>query len=220
MPWYLTVTQSMMSRDAVDPNQVSIAGLPGVVGYTVFQQRGTGDVALQLIDPFDAVAATTFAIANKRTLTDQLSTFTDWNFVTAGPPPPRPAKPVKTPPVPYLPGLAEAQRARCVRLDVQTDVLIAKGFVVNSQTFSASNEAQLKWLGMVVSKDMVQYPITVPTIDDKNAAVLVDAADVVTFYTALLQRIQSVLSAGVALKQQVMLTTSQVTLDAVVDNRT
>lgn len=118
-----------------------------------------------------------------------------------------------------LQALSNAKTRAMSRIDARTDDLIAAGFVVGGKTFSASDAAQMKWLGMYASKDALSYPVTVPTVDDSSFVTLVDAADVVTYYTALLSHVQSTLASGIVLKAQVTEATDLAGVAAVVDNR-
>jgi hypothetical protein len=116
--------------------------------------------------------------------------------------------------------LPELRTAKLLTIDAKTTRLIAGGFVVSSKTFSASDAAQLKWLGMYTSRTSLTYPVLVPTKDDSEFVELADAAAVETYYNALLARVQAVLTGGTALKQQIAAAASQVALDAIVDDRT
>lgn len=132
---------------------------------------------------------------------------------------------VKAPPVPSLPPLeplsfAQRKAGRTSAVNGKTDKLISAGFTVDGKVFSASDMAQLKWLGMYTSRADLSYPVTVPTQDDAQFVSLIDASDVVTYYNALLTRIQTVLAGGVTLKTQIAAAANRAALDLIVDSRT
>lgn len=136
------------------------------------------------------------------------------------PTPVRPVAPVLVPPPAVVFPLEDHKRNRKTLVDDKTDALIAAGFTVDGKVFSASDAAQLKWLGMFTSRASLSYPVTVPTIDDTEFVSLVTATDVETYYNALLARIQTVLTGGVLLKGQIAAAATKAELDAIVDNRT
>lgn len=121
--------------------------------------------------------------------------------------------------IPRMPDIQEHKDIFCERLDRKTRSLIKSGFSVNSKVFSASDASQLKWLGMFMSKDLLQYPIEVPTLDDKDSAILNNAAELTTYYTALVNHVQTHLKSGVALKMQVAAAETKEELDAILDER-
>ena len=120
----------------------------------------------------------------------------------------------------YVMSFTEKKVGRKASVDLKTDALIAAGFTVDGKVFSASDTAQLKWLGMYTSRADLSYPVTVPTKDDTQFVSLIEAADIATYYTALLARVQTVLSGGVTLKAPIAVATDQAALDAIVDDRT
>jgi len=131
-----------------------------------------------------------------------------------------PRPPTIAPIVTYVLTFAESKLARRSSVDNKSVALIGAGFTVDGKTFSASDTAQLKWLGMYTSRADLSYPVTVPAKDDLSFVSLIEAADIATYYAALLARIQTVLSGGVTLKAQIAAATNQAALDAIVDDRT
>ena len=86
-------------------------------------------------------------------------------------------------------------------INATTAAGIRSGFTVNGKTFSSSDTAQLKWVQLYTGRELLSYPITVATKDDTEFVDVIDAAEVVTYYTALLQHIQSQYSIGILNKK-------------------
>ena len=118
------------------------------------------------------------------------------------------------------PTLEQHKASRLTQVDAKTDELIAQGFMVEGKMFSASDTAQLKWLGMLTSRAALSYPVTVPTNNDLEFVSLANEDDIVLYYTALLTRVQVLLTGGVFLKGQIVAASTKGELDAIVDNRT
>ncbi len=131
-----------------------------------------------------------------------------------------PASTIAPRPVYQPPPLSTLKANRVKTVDIRTGVLIAGGFTVDGKVFSASDTAQLKWLGMYTSRTALSYPVTVPTKDDSEFVSIINTSEIETYYNTLLARIQAVLSGGVTLKAQIVGAASQAALDAIVDNRT
>ncbi len=113
---------------------------------------------------------------------------------------PRPVRPSTRPSISL-----ETKKAMVVRqVDQRTENLVHAGFTVKGKTFSSSQNAQLKWMGMYAGRELLSYPVTVPTIHDDGLVSLVDASDVASFYTAMLSHVQGTLASGVLLKQRIM----------------
>src|SRR5271170_4083754 len=71
--------------------------------------------------------------------------------------------------------LANAQTVTRANIDAKSDALIAGGFVYSGLTFSLSNDAQLKWLGLAIGAASLTYPYPVPNIDDTASFSIPDA---------------------------------------------
>jgi hypothetical protein len=222
------VPKSLTTPD-VDAKLVQLSGLANVRFHVMFVSRTNDDALASLVDASEESRVNTW-LDNHPDTTGLFLTEVDTNqwLTVAGSLPPehvsiqRPVRNLAGLLAGLLPtpSLAGAKGARTILVDTKTDDLIATGFVVDGKTFSASDAAQLKWLGMYTSRADLSYPVTVPTKDDTQFVSLIDATDVVTYYTALLTRIQTVLSGGVTLKTQIAAASDQAALDAIVDNRT
>lgn len=214
------------ARVGAAPGEFEMASLAGVAFVQEWRAREGDDGLFRLLNDAQADSVTTWLNASpaREVVHAEVDPYL-WVRLPTRPrfAPPRPVKP--TPPV-FEPApvpvvvLDDAKRGRKMQVDTQTDALIATGFTVDGKTFSASDAAQLKWLGMLTSRASLSYPITVPTIDDTEFVSLVAASDVEAYYNALLARIQTVLTGGVLLKGHIAATTTQAELDAIVDNRT
>jgi hypothetical protein len=98
---------------------------------------------------------------------------------------------------------AELKKKRYKDIDNKTRELIAAGFEYPSssgQFFSLSSEAQIKWIGMFVAKDILSYPVVVRTADEQTDVSLTDAADMTAFYTEMVTTVRSHIDSGRALK--------------------
>jgi hypothetical protein len=221
------------ARAAALPGEVEMISLADVTFVMDYRGRNSPHGLFRLLSESEADRVSTWVAAdpaNRESIPMPLEVDSmEWLRTPSTRRPPAPVRPaprqplVFTPrvlPSPFVPSLADQKRGKVSNVDSKTDDLIAAGFAVDGKAFSASDAAQLKWLGMYTSRSDLSYPVTVPTKDDTQFASLVDATDVVTYYTALLARIQTVLTGGVTLKALISAAADQAELDAIVDNRT
>jgi len=81
--------------------------------------------------------------------------------------------------------------------------LNAEGFEhpsASGRIFSLSLPAQIKWLGLLVSKDSMTYPYDVPVKDDSEVYSIADAAEVSAMWGAIMTKVSTVLGAATAEK--------------------
>lgn len=81
--------------------------------------------------------------------------------------------------------------------------LASEGFehpAASGRIFSLSIPAQIKWLGLLVSKDSMTYPYDVPVLDDSEVYSIADAAEVSTMWGAIMTKVSTVLGASTAEK--------------------
>lgn len=84
-----------------------------------------------------------------------------------------------------------------------TSRLSNEGFehpAASGRIFSLSIPAQIKWLGLLVSKDSMTYPYDVPVKDDSEVYAIQDAAEVATMWGAIMTKVSTVLGAATAEK--------------------
>jgi hypothetical protein len=131
-----------------------------------------------------------------------------------------------TSPTTYYEDFLESLKVQIyAEIDKRTHKLIAAGFeypVTSGQMFSLSVEAQHTWTNMYIAKDILNYPITVTTLDEQHDAELVDAAAVTTFYTAMVTTARGHLDSGRELKntlRDATATTEEEVIAAVTDSR-
>ena len=115
--------------------------------------------------------------------------------------------------------LASSKRNKFDEIDARTEELIATGYVFAGKVFSLSANAQKYWIGLVVGKDMMTYPLAVNTLDDSSTYDIQDAATVVGMYATAMGTVKARLGSGTALKDLVRAATTIAEVDAVVDPR-
>lgn len=79
----------------------------------------------------------------------------------------------------YVENLSAEKATVYSYIDGLTSSIIASGFNYSGKTFSLSQNAQLKWSALFLSKDLQSYPVIVQNIDDSDGY-LIDSAEVVT----------------------------------------
>ena len=119
--------------------------------------------------------------------------------------------------------LDKNKAARITEVDRRTEELIFEGFeypAASGNIFSLSLEAQNSWEGLLSRRDDgITYPVTVNLLDDSGNLDLADSAAVKAFYDAGWDAVRSIKDGGTTLKTSIRAATTQVALDAVVDNR-
>jgi len=212
-------------RTTAAEGEVEMASLASVTFVQAYQGRSTPHGLFLLLSEAESGRVLTWVAADPANreviiLTEEVDSSVWWR---SPPQRVRPA-PVRRPPVirepPPVVSLADQKRGKNGSVDQKTDVLIANGFTVAGKVFSASDAAQLKWLGIFTSRAVLTYPLLAPTKDDAEFITLADEAAVVVFYTAIVNHVQDKLKSGILLKQQIAAAADQAALDAIVDNRT
>ncbi len=117
--------------------------------------------------------------------------------------------------------LAAHKAEKCLAIDARTDALIAAGFVYSSKTFSLSDAAQNRLMGIHQVRDdaATTYPIRWNTLDDGDVLELADSAAVHSFYLQALGTYRAHVDGGTALKDQVRAAATIAEVDAVTDSR-
>lgn len=123
--------------------------------------------------------------------------------------------------------LGDYQQAMLAAIDLQRAALLRAGFTYKpgggstAYGFSLDPTSLPIWQGLFAAAlaGLLSYPQTVGTVDHQLAS-LASAADLQGFYAAGLTRAQTILTAAVQLKAQVMAATTATDLDAIVDART
>ena len=110
------------------------------------------------------------------------------------------------------------KKKKCDGIDVRTDELIANGIPYDGYMFSTSPEAQRNWIAMFTSKDVLGYPFSVTTLDEKEY-VFNDPRLVQLFYLTGISTINYNIATGRAIKLQIMACESKSEVDAIVDPR-
>lgn len=103
-------------------------------------------------------------------------------------------------------------------IDRRTQELIDRGLYFDGFFFSLSEKAQLNWIAMSASADIIPWPVEITTIDDKKYT-LTKSKSNAFFFTAIGTK-QYWLDYGRNLKTSVNATTTYEQLDAIVDPRT
>jgi len=117
--------------------------------------------------------------------------------------------------------LAEAKICKCAGIDHRTLELIAQGFVFAGKTFSLSQAAQSRLLGINQVRDnpAVTYPINWNTIDDSDVYPVPDSATLFSFYLTAMGTYRAHVDSGTTLKDQVRAATTKAEVEAIIDPR-
>lgn len=115
--------------------------------------------------------------------------------------------------------LSEYKDHRFEEINERSRDLIANGHVYNGNVFSLSENAQRNLLGLFSSKDYLNYPFEYRTKNDLDKVFLNNATDITNFYFSAMGTIQQHLGTGNALKQQVKDCTTELEVQAIIDNR-
>ncbi len=117
--------------------------------------------------------------------------------------------------------LSTAKTEKCGAIDLRTVELISAGFVYSSKTFSLSDAAQHKLMGIHQIRDDAgtSYPIKWNTIDDTDVISLADSAAVHSFYTQAVSTYRGHVDGGTSLKDQVRAATTVAGVEAITDSR-
>jgi hypothetical protein len=115
--------------------------------------------------------------------------------------------------------LDEAKAEAFERIDARTDELFASGFEFNGHRYSLTNEAQSRFLTMLITKDLIGYPIVYNSIDDTYQLEIGSAAETQAFVFTALGTGRAYLDSGTALKDAVRQAATVEDVSAVVDPR-
>ncbi len=101
------------------------------------------------------------------------------------------------------------EKKRIVKiLDANTEILIEDlGFEwppASGKKFSTSKNAQTKWLGLLVGKDMASYPVKVPTKKDDEVYPIADSGEVINMYATAMGAVKSILDQSVIIKEEII----------------
>lgn len=100
--------------------------------------------------------------------------------------------------------LAQEKKNIFSEIDKEIQRRVEKGFSYSGKQFSLSTNAQIKWSGLLASKDLMSYPLTVPTIDNTAYYSVQDASEVETIWRAATSTVKDHVSAGTVAKQNVL----------------
>ncbi len=106
---------------------------------------------------------------------------------------------------------------KVAEIDAKTGELIAEGFVFDGQTFSLSEKAQLNWLGIKSSIDILPFPISISTKDSHEYSL--QEVDALPFSIAAIAGKQIHLDSGRVLSVQVVDAETHAEVDGVIDER-
>lgn len=87
----------------------------------------------------------------------------------------------------------------------------------SGQYFSLSANAQTKWVGLMVSKDFLTYPLVVPTSDDNVFYSVADATEAQNMYLTASDTIKTLLGEATTAKQNVKAATTIADAQAAAD---
>lgn len=71
----------------------------------------------------------------------------------------------------------------------------------SGQFFSLSTNAQIKWVGLMVAKDFITYPLTVPTKDDNIFYTIQDATEAQNMYLTATNTVKTYIADGTSVKR-------------------
>lgn len=125
-------------------------------------------------------------------------------------------------PEPEPPSIDEAKAAKKDAIDANTNRIRDRdGMAYGGERFAMNDGAMLKWTGLMAARDMIPYPMTILTIDDKPFQ-FASQVELMTFMGAVLgyeTAADSPLSTGRALRQRIEAATSIEELNSIVDAR-
>lgn len=82
------------------------------------------------------------------------------------------------------------------RIDRRSDALIQEGFPFEGSVFSLTVEAQVRFTNMLMLADVLPYPLTINSLDDRSAVDLQSAAHTQAFCMTALGFVKSVVDSG------------------------
>lgn len=119
------------------------------------------------------------------------------------------------------PSLGEVKAAKFVTIDRRTSELIEQGFSYSNKVFSLSLNAQSTMLGTHQVKDspLMVYPIKWNTLNDLDAILIADAAELDVFCLTALATYRAHIDSGTILKDLVRSALTVEDIEAITDNR-
>ena len=117
----------------------------------------------------------------------------------------------------YREPLEDCKAKRILEIDYKTRQLIDVGFTFDGQSFSLSSSAQLNWVGMKASMDILSFPVSLTTKDDISYDL--SQANALPFLGLALSAKQAHLDSGRSLKVSIKGAATYAVLDAIVDAR-
>lgn len=126
-----------------------------------------------------------------------------------------------TRPTPYANAgtLENAQQIAFAVIDARTDAIFLTGFEFAGNRYSLTNEAQSRFIAMLVAKDILSYPIQYNSLDDTYRLDIEDAAMLVQFIMTAMATARAYLDSGTQLKSAVRVATTIAEVAAIVDPR-
>lgn len=117
--------------------------------------------------------------------------------------------------------LASHKCKKYTSIDARTTELIEQGFQYVNKTFSLSQTAQAKMMGVHQVRDdpMLTYPVKWNTIDDNDYYDIVDSDELHLFYMSGVGTYKAFVDSGTAIKDLVRAATSKAEVDTIVDDR-
>lgn len=126
------------------------------------------------------------------------------------------------PPAPLPLSLVEAKQFKKTAIDANTNRIRDRdGLAYADQRFAMNEGAMVKWAGLLAAKDILPFPMTILTIDDKPF-VLADQAALMQFVAAVLGYEtfpDSPLATGRTLRARVEAAQTVEEVDAIIDER-
>ena len=116
--------------------------------------------------------------------------------------------------------LDEEKKKHYRDIDREIERRIRAGFEypgASNRRFSLSVNAQLKWAGLVVSKDMIPYPLRVPTIDDSDYHDIQDATEVANMWQYAVGTVKQHISDGTNAKENIKMATTHSEINTIKD---
>jgi len=91
-----------------------------------------------------------------------------------------------------------------INTEIEQRIHKGKGFPWDDKFFSLSANAQVKWIGLVVGKDVQTYPLRVATKDDLEYYDIPDSDTVVQMYISGAKTVLEHIGTGTVVKEQLL----------------
>jgi hypothetical protein len=116
--------------------------------------------------------------------------------------------------------LSQLRTDAFARIDQRSDELIIAGFRFQDVVFSLSNEAQTRYITMMVTADYLSYPLDINSLDDNSKVTLVSADHTRQFCLTALVHVKGVVDSGTLQKDFIRATDDRDVIALFVDPRT